>query len=182
MAARDKVSHRYAKAFFDFLGGKAEEVKKVSAELEKLADCVDTHQELARVLNSEVFSTEVRAEIASDLTKKLKLSENAAKLVRLIALQGRTKFLRRIAEQMNLLALEATGIVPLRVHTAQDLTKPQQTKIEQKFSKVLGKEVEARYEVDATLIGGVRVEAAGRTYEGSVAGWLNEFEEALAGV
>jgi len=69
----------------------------------------------------------------------------------------------------------------LKVKTAEELDDSHKSKIEQRFGKILGKKVEARYEIDPSLIGGLRVDAGGRTYDGSVDGWLTSFEERLVG-
>ena len=86
-----------------------------------------------------------------------------------------------IANRLHLLLLESAGTVPLDVNAAVALTAEEKDKVERRFAKMLGKKVEANYTVDASLIGGLRVTVGGRTYDGSLAGGLNNFEEQLVG-
>jgi len=78
-----------------------------------------------------------------------------------------------------LILLDSANVVSLKVETATSLEADEKKQIEDKFTKILGKRVEANYQVDPALIGGLRVTAAGRTYDGSLTGWLNSFEESL---
>jgi len=75
--------------------------------------------------------------------------------------------------------LESGNVVSLSVETATSLETDEKKKIEDRFTKILGKKVEASYKVDPALLGGLRVTAAGRTYDGSLTGWLSSFEESL---
>ncbi len=180
MQANSKIALRYARAIVDSLKD-AKITQAVVDELRALAQTMASSKELELVLTSAIFSEQARQEVISDLVAKLKLSPQTHRILKVITEAKRMKFIAVIAESVHYLQLESTGIVPLKVQAAGDLNGDEKKKIETKFSKLLGKDVEASYEVDPTLIGGVKVTAAGRTYDGSVAGWLNTFEERLVG-
>lgn len=180
MAAHDKIARRYAIAISDFLG-EAGKSKKVVEELNAFAGVINQNAELKKVVSSEVFSTQDKSHVAEDIAKKMGLTEEGQKVIRLLAEQGRLRVVGQIASHLHRLVLAGSGVVPLRVRTATELPKSHQTKVEEKFSKLLGQKVEASYEVEPGLIGGLQVEAAGRTYEGTVVGWLTDLEERIAG-
>jgi F0F1-type ATP synthase delta subunit len=67
------------------------------------------------------------------------------------------------------------------VASSHGLSADEKKSIETRFSKILGNPVEATYLVDPKLVGGVKVTAAGKTYDGTISGWLGQFEEILVG-
>jgi len=177
---QDKVSSRYARAILNSTKDKGE-AKKVVEELRTFADTMANHKDLAFALTIEMFATEKKAEVVKDVAEKLKLSTIATRSLVTISDSKRMKLLNAIIDKLNLLLLASEGVVPLNVRAATELAAEEKKNLEGRFAKILGKAVDANYEVDPALIGGVRVTAGGRTYDGSLSGWLNAFEESLVG-
>lgn len=177
MARLDKVASRYAKAIF--LSEKGKDLRGMIDELSGFAKVVEGNKDLSHVLGTELFPVEKKREIVEDLSAKLKVSQKAKQVLIVLAEMRRLGSLSAIAERLHRLTLEAASIIPLHVETATDLSKDQKEKIEARFAKILGKKVEANYVSDPTLIGGLKVTAEGRTFDGSVSGWLNTFGEQL---
>jgi F-type H+-transporting ATPase subunit delta len=180
MARLDKVAGRYAKAIFGYLKSEPK-VKVVQSELEAFAHLVDRQPELKRIFYSRLFSHTDRSAVIDDLCGRLKLSDDTRRTLRVISEMKRLESLKSIADKLGGLLLEAAQTVPLQVEAVSELGNDEKKKLEQKFSKILGKKIEAKYRIDPSLIGGVRVTAGGRTYDGSVSGWLSNFEERLVG-
>lgn len=180
MARQDKVSYRYAKAFFDLLKDDAK-APKVIEELRAFGTTVAKNSELKFVVSTPAFKDEERREVVSDVLAKMKVSDLTRRIVITLSDLKRIANIDGIVDRLTQLFLENQGVVLLNVHAASDLDDAAKEKIEQKFGKILGKKVEARYEVDPALIGGLRIVAGGRTYDGSVDGWLTSFEERLIG-
>jgi F-type H+-transporting ATPase subunit delta len=181
MATLDKVAYRYAKAFFDYLKDDAKKAEKVLAELRQFAALVAKNKELKIVADAPTFKEEERREIVKDIATKLKLSELTTRLLVVLSDLKRLGHTGAIADRLHQLFLEMQNVALLTVKTAEELDDSHKSKIEARFGKVLGKKVEARYEIDPSLIAGLRVDADGRTYDGSVDGWLTSFEERLVG-
>ena len=176
--AQDKVSQRYAKAIFDHLKN-ADKIRTVANELSEFAVMIEDHAELTLVLTSDVYSEEIRKNIVEDLATKTKLSEDAKKALLILSSAKRLDHLKGVSEKLQQILLESANVTALNIESATTLEAEEKKKIEEKFKTILGKKVEANYKVDPNLIGGLRVTAAGRTYDGSLTGWLNSFEENL---
>ncbi|MSP18249.1 MAG: ATP synthase F1 subunit delta [Bdellovibrionales bacterium] len=176
--AQDKVSYRYAKAIFDYVKDGAN-LRSLIAELKEFAQTVSTHSELSLVLTSDIYSTEDRHAILKDLFLKKSLSETAKRVLLVLSSAKRLGLVASIAERLQLILLESTNVMPLIVETATTLEADEKKKIEEKFQTLLGKKVEATYIVVPSLIGGLKATAGGRTYDGSLVGWLNSFEDIL---
>lgn len=180
MARHDKVAARYARAIFDFLKDETK-IRAAIEELNRFAALVEGHPELNLVLTGEMFSGSARTEIVNDVAAKLKLSDSTKQILTQISNLRRIGHVKAIAERLNQLLLEAASVVPLEVQSASELSSADKTKVQTKFEKLFGKKVEASFLVDPNLIGGVRVSASGKTYDGSVSGWLGELSEQLVG-
>lgn len=178
MARQDKAAFRYAKAAFDYLDS-GKKAKSLAEELRALAGVIRANEQLTQVLESEAFSSEQRRPILEDLAKKLKLSADALKVALVISGARRLGALGAIAQKLHELVLVSEDIVPLAVQSPTELSEAEKEKVEKRFASLLGKKVEATYEVDASLLGGLRVSAAGRSYNGTLAGWLSAFQESL---
>lgn len=180
MAKLDRATLRYAKAAFDFLAD-AQKSGAISAELKAFAKALSENSELQVALTNEAFSTADRVLVVKDVAAKLGLSENAIRILAVLAENRRILLTESVAERIHQLALEAADVASLEVESSQELKADERKKVEEQFAKILGKKVEAKYSLDPTLLGGLRVTAAGRTYDGTLSGWLEKMEEKLMG-
>lgn len=176
----DKISTRYAKAIYDFLKTEAK-VRPVVKDLITVTKTVEGNPDLKRVMTTELFSAEQRRGIVEDLASKFGFGADTKRVLLLLSVQGRLSHTGQIAERLNQLVLEASGVIPLGVTAALELSDDDKKKIEAKFKKILGKEVEATYHLNPELFGGLKVSAGGRTFDGSLSGWLSSLEEKLIG-
>lgn len=180
MAHLDKISNRYAKAFYDYLHSPSQ-VRAVAGELKAFASFMESSEELRQVLTTGIHSEKSRRGVIEDLVEKAGMHEHGKKILLLLSAQQRLTHVRAIAERLIQLVLEASEIVPLSVIAATELNDTEKKKIENRFESILGKQVEASYSVNPELLGGLKVTAGGRTFDGSLNGWLRGIEEKLIG-
>lgn len=176
----DKVALRYGKAAYDFLGNPQKGLS-VSSEMDAFAKVLEENTELRAALTNEAFPTPERLEVLKDVSKKLGLSEEATKVLCVLTENRRILSAAGVARRIHLMCLEAADVAALDVESPEALSDSDKKKIEEKFSKILGKKVEAQYRTDKNLLGGLRVTAGGRTYNGTLSGWLDKMEEKLMG-
>lgn len=180
MARNDRVATRYARAIYDYLKDE-KTIRSAIEDLNRFGDVVEGNKELSIALNSALFPGKVRSEIVADVAAKMKMSDQMKRILGEISDQKRIANLKGIASRLNEYLLESADIVPMDVLSASELSSGEKSKIQSKFEKVFEKKVEATYQVDPGLIGGVKVSARGRTYDGSVSGWLGSLGETLVG-
>lgn len=180
MARLDKVASRYAKAIFDSEKSTGQSgMRELIEQLSKFSHVIESSKDLQYVLETEVFSAEKKRGVVEDLVSKLQLSTKAKQVLIVLLQMHRLGSLPAILERLNTLVLEAADIIPMQVETATSLSVEQKEQIEARFAKILGKKVQARYVSDPSLIGGLKVTAEGRTFDGSLLGWLNAFGQHL---
>jgi F-type H+-transporting ATPase subunit delta len=178
MATLGKVTNRYAKAFFEGLR-ESKDSASVLEDLESFRVAASAHKELTALFASPGFAESEKTQIVSDIASKMKLSSAASRILIGLSRMDRLTALTPILARLRVLLLENQGVQPIHVRTAEPLSVEDKRAVENKFEKVLGKKVEATYETNKELVGGLRVIAGGRTFDGSVLGWLETLKERL---
>lgn len=92
---------------------------------------------------------------------------------------GRERLLPLVAEQYHVVLLEASGRVAATVRTARPLDDGRRERLVRRLSEVLGREVDAAFEVDPALLGGVEVRFGDHLWDGTVKGRLMRLRRAL---
>lgn len=181
MALQNKVAYRYAKAVFAHLEGASGPVREMMESLDRFAQLAVSHEELSRVLYSAVYSDSQREPVVEDLVKKMKLGESTRRVLLVLSRAGRLSHLPLVVKELRHLLLQSEGIVPLHVESATVLSAEERKSVEREFAERMGKKVDASYAVDPKVLGGLKVTAGGRTFEGTLQGWLETFEQRLVG-
>jgi F-type H+-transporting ATPase subunit delta len=171
-----KVARRYAKAIFEYLSGSAVGLK-VADELEAFGRLIENNREARIVLVFGLVSVEKRKNVVSDMSAKMGLAQETQRALSVLTDAGRLGELLAVADRLRSLISAQANVILMDVKTAEPLDAGSKTKVEAKFEKILNSKVEARYSVDDSLLGGLHVSAAGRSFDGSVAGMLGTMQE-----
>lgn len=178
MATQGKVASRYAKALLGQLRD-GKNANGILGELEAFSNAIASHSELSLVVHSPGFSEQQKTSVAQDVAAKMKMSQDSIQILTAIAKMGRLTQLAPILKRLRVLLLASENIQPIQVWTAGAVSADEKKSIEDKFAKLLGKKVEATYESRTGLVGGLKVVAGGRTYDGTVSGWLETLKDSL---
>jgi len=179
--ANEKVASQYAKAFLDSVKD-GEKARASVNELLAFAETMVSHPELKHVLTTDIFKDEQRRGVVEDVAKRLGLSAQTTKLLVVLSDGKRLRSTEAVAMKINALVLNSMSVVPLEVVSQDELSADHKKKVEAKFQALLGKKVEANYSINPGLMGGLKVTAGGRTFDGSLSGWLGHMEESLMAV
>jgi len=96
--------------------------------------------------------------------------------------RGRMPLFPDITDAYEELYRKSKGEVDVTVFTPFSLTEKQKKSIQAFIQKARpGKSIVIREQEDKKLIGGIKLELEGRTYDGTVAGWLKQSEHVLKG-
>jgi F-type H+-transporting ATPase subunit delta len=97
----------------------------------------------------------------------------------LVAARGRLALLPAIADEYALALLRSEQIEAAELVTAAPIDAAQVAAVEAALRKAIGRGVELKTSVDPSLLGGALVRIAGRHYDGSVRGRLEELKRRL---
>lgn len=175
MATASRAAVRYAKAFGPVLA-QTKAPEKTLAELRAIDDMLRGHAELWKWIHSPAATIAQSHGVLEDLRKKAAWSDLSDRILKTLVETRRLPILNDIVDKLEIYLWELQSIAPIQVASATELTADEKKRVEAKFASALGKQVRASFEVVPGLIGGIKVSAGGRTYDGTIDGWLRGFE------
>lgn len=161
------IAGRYAIALFE-LAKEAKALDAVEADLAALRRMIGDSADLARLVRSPVFARDDQARAMAAILDKTGAHELTRKFIGLVARNRRLFALPDMAHAFSRLLAEARGEESALVLSARPLTRAQVTKLAERLSASLGKEVRLETEVDEDLIGGLVVQVGSRLIDTSL--------------
>lgn len=175
MPEASNVARRYAAGIFQL----AQEEKAIDAwraELTKLEELLQDDVLVAAFKNPAVGISR-RMELAELL--KPELRPETENLLRLLVEHHRTGEIRRIRQEFERLADEASGIVHATVATAIELEADDRKRFEQALAKKLGRKVTVKFSTDPGIVGGATIQIGDHLVDGTVRTQLARLRQEL---
>ncbi len=174
------LASRYAKATLAVMAEKKASVAiltKVKDELQQLADIYKNSSALQRL--ALLASEKESVAAMGDLSKKMKLHSETAKLLKVVAHNRRLTLLPHLAEVFARQLSEHKGELIVKVTTANPLTDAAKKKISNAFAKQAKGGVVIESEEDPAILGGAIIRAGSRMLDASVKGRLDRLKNEL---
>ena len=172
-----KADRRYAKALFSLAGDQGH-LDPVSQDLASLASLLDQSPELSSFMSHPLIPGKQRSDALGVLFDG-KAHALTLQFLQFLDDQSRLGSLRGICESFENLYHEHVGIVRVSIVSAVPMQDDQVEAIKTQLADKLGKTIEADTDVDASLIGGFRVQIEGRMIDQSISAKLNTFKRQL---
>ena len=177
MAEIVTVARPYAEAAFrnaldkNDLGAAAERLALVAA-------IADDPQMRAALANPKVSAQQKKELFQSGAGDRL--DESTRNLVSMLVDGHRESLFASIAEQFDALKREYEKVLNVRITSALALDESQKAELVQALERKYGKKVEARLDVDPSLLGGARVQIGDEVIHASVRDALAQMATALS--
>lgn len=168
----------YARVLFE-LASAADDVDAVDAGLHTVVETVRGSVELRDVLADESVTAEKKRAIVRDIFSD-SVAPEAVAIAGLAIERGLGGSLSAIVEAFGEIAEAERGIVVAEVTTAITLTDALRTSLTEKLATALGRPVALRERVDETILGGIRINVAGRVLDGSLSSQLDAMRATLS--
>lgn len=161
-----RVAKRYAEAILDAVpeGMAADDL---IAELVDIRSSVRQSRELQLFFESPVIPGKKKSEAVEALFAG-KVSAYTLSVLMLLIEKGREEIVVEIIEAVIELQRNRDGILATTVQSAVELSEQDRATLMDALASVSGKRIEAQYDVDAQLVGGVTVRLGDTIYDGSV--------------
>lgn len=160
------VAENYAQALYSLARDEALDTK-VLEELEVLRDVFSKEADYLRLLGSCNISKDERCAVLDDAFRN-KVHIYVLNFLKLLTEKGRIRLfpdcVKAYREQYNI----DHGIVSVLAVTATPLTDDQFARLQAKLEKMIGKKVLLNNRIDASCIGGVRLDYDGMRMDGTV--------------
>lgn len=150
----------------------------INEELKALTGIFKAQPDYLRLLDSRAISLEARLDVV-DQTFKDKAHPYLVNFIKLLTHRGKIDAFYDCARWFSNRYNEAFGIVEARVVSALALSEDQQLALKAKLSAMSGKQVEVTWTVDASLLGGLRVEMNGQRYDNTIQNRLERLKDSL---
>lgn len=174
-----QTEREYAEALFT-LAVEEGAVEAYSDALGTVKGVVEENPEYIDFLCSPAISLPERVQ-AIDEAFSESFPENVVSFLKILCENGRIRTLLECIEEYGKFAMELSSKTVAEIYSAVPLDDEQKKKICLKLSKVTGKDVEAVYIIDESLIGGIRIEVEGKTFDGSIRHRLSEVKDVIIG-
>jgi F-type H+-transporting ATPase subunit delta len=168
-ALAKEIIATYARALFEAASSE-DAVDVVASQLEDVVRTVRGHADLRDALHGTALPAETRAGIAREVFGSL--NPVVVATLGLMADRGEFDLLPGVTETYSLVAEENRNVVAVDVTTVVELTDAIRQAITAKLSSDLGKGVVLREKVDPSILGGIVINAGGRTLDASLASQL----------
>jgi F-type H+-transporting ATPase subunit delta len=177
--SQSTVAKRYAQAIFE-LASKQNILTEVSADFKELKKVIASNEEFMALLNAPKISSDRKKElIAQILTGAQPIVVN---MIQFLIEKKRLNELSAVADQFQALAAAAQGTADAKVFSTRELTAEERAEISVAFGKLVGKEqLNITNIIDASLIGGVRVQIGNYIFDSTVASKLEDLKRVLVG-
>ncbi|MER1998251.1 MAG: F0F1 ATP synthase subunit delta [Lysinibacillus sp.] len=174
-----QVAKRYAEALFQ-VAKKQGTLAEVSADLNEVAKVFTNDTELVGLLAAPKLNAAAKKEMIKTLFSNA--NEAVVNTLQILIDKKRISDVAIVAEGFQALAAAAQGTAQATVYSTRPLTAEEQAEISASFGKLVGVEkLDITNEIDASLIGGVRVQIGNYIYDSTVASKLESLKRTLVG-
>jgi F-type H+-transporting ATPase subunit delta len=172
------VAERYAGSLFE-LALQSNSVGQVEADLTSFETMLASSPDLARLINSPVFSSEDQAKAIAAIAGQAGIAGLTGNFLRVVAQNRRLFAIPGMIKAFRQIAAEHRGEAAADVTSAHELTVEQQTELKAALKSVAGKDVTISVTVDPSLLGGLVVKMGSRQIDTSLKTKLNSLKLAL---
>jgi len=171
----------YARAFADVVMKSGSQLDPASAvqELHSVAALLEESDQLRRVLENPSIPGDRKRAVLDVVTARLGATRQVRNFIAVLTDNRRLPLFSEILKQVEQELSDRQGFAEAQVSTARLLGDPEKQMLESEIAKMTGKKVRARYEQDASLLGGAVVQVGSTIYDGSVKGQLERIREQL---
>jgi F-type H+-transporting ATPase subunit delta len=176
------VANRYAHALVDIVMASGSPLKPEDAlaQLRAVEGLIQESPELRTALATPAIQNSRKRAVMADLLARIGGSPLIRNFVYVVIDHRRIGIMSEIREAFELQLDQRLGFVRAEVSSAVPLNAPQSAGLESELSKLTGKRMRLRFDVDPELLGGVVARIGSTVYDGSIRGELRQLGRKLA--
>jgi F-type H+-transporting ATPase subunit delta len=148
-------------------------------QMRSVDELVSGSPELKVALLSPAINKQKKFAVLSAFAEELKLHRLIRNFLLVVVSHRRTRDLPGIRQEFEAAVDQRLGWVPAEIRSAQELSTPEKEEVERALGAKLGKSIRAHYEVDPSLLAGIRARVASREYDATLRGKLESLRQQL---
>jgi len=173
------ASLQYANALADIALARGAAVP-VTQQLGDFTAAYASSTELRNILASPAVSKAEKRGVAERISARLGAGKIVRNFLFVVIDHQRTQLLPDIFESFENVVRERQGVAEAEIFSPTALSEARKKELTQVLERLTGKRVEAKFSLDAHLLGGAMVRVGDTIYDGSLRKRLNALREQLA--
>jgi F-type H+-transporting ATPase subunit delta len=171
---------RYAQAFADVVFETHLNAKDVQKQVADFAAAWHESRPLRDFFLDPSFPVEQKVSFLDKLNAKLGMAQQTRNFIAVLIRNDRMAGFDDVVAEFGREINRRLGIMQAKVTSARTLDEQERRDLEAQIAGLTGGRVEAEFEEDRSLIGGVIVQVGSTVYDGSVRGRLDRLREELS--
>ena len=175
------VANRYARALVDIVTAPDSPLKPEEAvsQLHAIDEMIGGSEELRIALLTPAISNARKCAVISGLLEKISVSPLIRNVLYVIINHRRVSLIGDVRQAFESAVDERLGFVRAEVSSAAALDARRSAALEAELSRLTGKRMRLRFNVDSGLLGGLMARIGSTVYDGSVRGQLQKLRRQL---
>jgi F-type H+-transporting ATPase subunit delta len=174
------LAKRYAKSLYG-LGHQRNLSGAYHTQLAEAAKAIHQDLEIQQFFLSTTISKTQKKDLLKKLFSKVTIEPDVQAFLLLLIDKSRISLLNEIVSASQELFDADQGTTRGLLFSAQPVTGAQKEEYEKKASQILKKKIQLEARADASLVGGVRIEVSGWTFDDSLQAHLDKISEQMLG-
>lgn len=175
------ADRRYAEALLGAMKDAPDATPETAGEeLGRLVQAIEASSDLRNILENPSHGLEDRLKVLNAVMDRLGLNPRLRSFVRLVLERDRGSELEGMAKSYAELLAASSGRATALVTSAQPIDDATLGRLVAALEKRTGKAIDAKVEIDPTLIGGIRAQVGNIIFDGSVRAELDKLREQLS--
>lgn len=175
MLANSKIAYKYADALFKASSAQGESTKIFNA-LQTLKYAFTHTSKEWEIINSQIYSQNIRSELIGNLSKVLKLDQHVSNLLIVMAKSRRLDLIDNVIKKFEGIYHSHNNETVVTVVSASDITKDQMFEIKNSMEEYLQSKVLIENQIDPSIIGGLIIKFGPYVLDNSTLNKLNNVE------
>ena len=173
------VPLKYAQALAD-VAGEVQQEDQVQEELVVFAELLNSNQELMEALTHPAIPFSAKRKIVQALAKKIPLTQIVANFILVLTEHARLPYFQEVIEAYESILDELRGTLRADVTFCEEVEEAMDAGLRKAISTLTGKQIKINYQLDESLIGGLKLQIGSTLYDGSIRTQLEEIRRRLA--
>ena len=174
----NETSERYSRALFEVVS-ENKELDKVESEVKNIQLLISSSSEIKNFLKDPTQSINTQNTIISFISDKLKISKNLKNFFLLLVVKRRIFFVQKIMNSFLKLCSKKRGEINAHLSSPRVLTQNELDGISKDISNTIGSTIKLDYNVDESLIGGLKIQLGSFMIDTSIKNKLMKYKKAL---
>lgn len=172
-----QTEREYAEALF-MIAAEENSAEEYGKAFELVSELIEENPDYIEFISSPAIPQTERLE-AIDEAFGGSVPENVVSFLKVLCENGRFGTIFGCIDEFKKLSMALSDRTSARIYSAVPLNDEQKKNICEKLGKLTKKNVDPEYIIDKTLIGGIKIDVDGKTFDGSIRHRLEEVKDVI---